>query len=866
MLNQNKFKSKALHRLPILLVIASVVIGLSAQIGAQAAPAAVPAGFVYRCGIHFCLNGNTFYFAGANTYDVFTYGGGYGDVETQWMDKARIDAHFANLQADKVTVLRLWMFSHESYHGFETAKGVYSDPQFAEFDYIIQSAKAHNVKLIPVFENYWEAYGGIDTRLAWEGLSGGHPARGQFFNKTKCPGCYTSYKNYVNYALNRVNHYSGIAYKNEPTIFAWELMNEPRYQDQTPNENSTGATLRAWVDEMGAYIKGIDPNHMLGTGMEGHGLAYGFGGDEGNPFVYIQQSPSIDFTSAHPYPNEAWANLTLAQTKTLVRAWISDSHNTVGKPFYMGEFNTKNVDRLTWWSDMFTDFEAADGDGTGFWWYQDHSVDGTYGVSVGAPELAAFRTHSTHMAAKNGPPPPTSTPCTGCPTSTPIPSNTPTPTISPTPSRTNTPVPFTNFVKGININGNAVIIEGNPWLSYASALSSGFTQSGGAQDTKSLTPNPPTDADTASMLNSLLYSSGNLLLSQTITNGNYQVYVWTMENYATNVRNWNLRVEGSVVATGLGLLPLNGWAKYGPYSANVTDGVLNVDLLMVQAQPMIMGLAIYSNGPTATPGGPTNTPTNTAPPTNTPTNTPVATATPTNTPTRTNTPPGPTNTPTRTFTPAPPTNTPTWTNTPLPPTNTPTRTNTPIGPTLTGTPTRTFTPVATATPTNTPTRTNTPSGPTPTSSANFHVQAALLACDCTKETQYNTVLYNDSAQSQANLKVRVFVNLTEVYAAGFTVNDVMTEEFYDQFGSVSYSPLTVWNAAQKTYYVDLIFGNTLAANSSDEVHWRIRMSAWQPVWDGTNDYSYGGLTSTLSTTPKMPVYQNNVRVYGTEPP
>src|SRR6185436_12380218 len=275
---------KTIHHLPILLVIASVVIGLSAQLGAQAAPApapaSVPPGFAYRCGIHFCLDGNLYYFAGANTYDVFTYGGGYGDIETQWMDKPRIDAHFAKLQADKVMVLRLWMFSHESYHGFEPAKGVYSNEQFSEFDYIIQSAKAHNVKLIPVFENYWEAYGGIDTRLAWEGVSGGHPGRWRFFNASICPGCRTSYKNYINYALNRVNHYSGIKYKDEPTIFAWDLMNEPRYQDATPNENTTGTTLRAWVDEMAAYVKSIDPNHMVGVGIEAHESRFGFGGDE----------------------------------------------------------------------------------------------------------------------------------------------------------------------------------------------------------------------------------------------------------------------------------------------------------------------------------------------------------------------------------------------------------------------------------------------------------------------------------------------------------------------------------------------------------------------------------------------------------
>ncbi|WP_328709823.1 hypothetical protein [Microbispora hainanensis] len=200
---------RPLHLLvsPALALTAGMAAGMVAF--SHTAAGAASSGFVQRCGIHFCLDGKMYYFAGANTYDVFTYGGSYGDTETQYMDKARIDAHMAELQADKVSVLRLWMFSHESRHGFEPGKGVYNDQQFALFDYVIESAKAHDIRLIPVFENYWEAYGGIDTRLRWEGLSGGHPGRAVFFDKTKCPGCFTQYKNYVDYALNRTNHYSG---------------------------------------------------------------------------------------------------------------------------------------------------------------------------------------------------------------------------------------------------------------------------------------------------------------------------------------------------------------------------------------------------------------------------------------------------------------------------------------------------------------------------------------------------------------------------------------------------------------------------------------------------------------------------------
>src|SRR5438105_4964540 len=124
-----------LFRLTVLLISLALIIpvlGMEFALPTTKASAAVPPGFAYRCGIHFCQDGQPFYFAGANTYDVFTYGDGSSnatqmDIETKFMDKARIDAQFARLQGDGVTVLRLWMFSHEAWHGFETAKGVYSE-------------------------------------------------------------------------------------------------------------------------------------------------------------------------------------------------------------------------------------------------------------------------------------------------------------------------------------------------------------------------------------------------------------------------------------------------------------------------------------------------------------------------------------------------------------------------------------------------------------------------------------------------------------------------------------------------------------------------------------------------------------------
>ncbi len=429
----------------MLLIIGGVIALLPSKNTAHAA-----SGFVTRCGIHFCLNGQLFYYAGANSYDLFTFGDGSNtatpdDIETKFMDKASIDAVFANAESDQIKVMRTWMFDHETWHGFETAKGVYNEAEFDEFDYIIQSAKAHGIMLIPDFENYWEAYGGIDTRLQWEGLPTGETNRWRFFNQQQCPGCFTQYENYVSHALNHVNHYSGVAYKNEPTIFAWELMNEPRYENATPDESTTGTTFRAWVDTMGAYVKGIDPNHMLGTGMEGQGTGYGYGGNSGNPFVYIHQSPYIDFTSAHFYPTESWANLSTTQAQAVIQAWVNDSHNTVGKPFILGEFNSRSdaaATRSTWWTALYSALEQYGADGDNFWMYVGRNTDSIYGVAHGVPELSVFIQHSQNMQKKSGtgitPVPPTNTPTTG-PITTPTTGSTSTPTTGPTATPTTGP-------------------------------------------------------------------------------------------------------------------------------------------------------------------------------------------------------------------------------------------------------------------------------------------------------------------------------------------------------------------------------------------------------------------------------------------
>ena len=74
-----------------------------------------------------------------------------------------------------------------------------------------------------------------------------------------------AYKSYVKTLLTRKNTITGIVYSEDPTVFAWELANEPQTSaDYEINQGiKPGSLVYDWLDEMSAYVKGLAPNHMV---------------------------------------------------------------------------------------------------------------------------------------------------------------------------------------------------------------------------------------------------------------------------------------------------------------------------------------------------------------------------------------------------------------------------------------------------------------------------------------------------------------------------------------------------------------------------------------------------------------------------
>ncbi|RKH13182.1 hypothetical protein D7V97_06335 [Corallococcus sp. CA053C] len=75
---------------------------------------------------------------------------------------------------------------------------------------------------------------------------------------------------------------------------------------------------------------------------------------------------------------------------------------------------------------------------------------------------------------------------------------------------------------------------GAAWQSYAAALSDGLSVNAPNLTTTSVMPVPATDASINAMLNSAIWKQTTLQVGHPVSNGNYQVYLWVMENHQSN--------------------------------------------------------------------------------------------------------------------------------------------------------------------------------------------------------------------------------------------------------------------------------------------------------------------------------------------
>jgi len=125
---------------------------------------------------------------------------------------------------------------------------------------------------------------------------------------------------------------------------AWNLINEPRCETWLVPD--CGDKLQSWIESESAFVKELDPNHMVTVGEEGF-----WAGDSpneyanptwwakamGQDFRRNHLPESIDFATIHIWP-DTWGRPEDSFQKSWILAHIREAEEELGKPLLLEEF------------------------------------------------------------------------------------------------------------------------------------------------------------------------------------------------------------------------------------------------------------------------------------------------------------------------------------------------------------------------------------------------------------------------------------------------------------------------------------------------------------------------------------------------
>lgn len=266
--------------------------------------------FAKAKGTQFEIAGKPYYFIGAN----FWAGMNLGSTQ-EGGNRARLIRELDKMKALGITNLRIIAGSEgphsEPYRiipSLQISPNVYDENLLDGLDFVLAEMGKRKMYAVMCLNDYWQWSGGFGQYLVWAKHSETipypepHPGGGTWQDYVKFLSDFYSnqsaqdlFKRHIAKIVNRVNSITQKPYKEDPTIFAWELANEPR---GSFNEEA----YRVWLQATARYIKSLDVNHMVTTGSEGKPLDI-----PGNDFLKDHAFPEIDYTTVHIWvQNWSW--------------------------------------------------------------------------------------------------------------------------------------------------------------------------------------------------------------------------------------------------------------------------------------------------------------------------------------------------------------------------------------------------------------------------------------------------------------------------------------------------------------------------------------------------------------------------------
>ena len=231
----------------------------------------------------------------------------------------------------------------------QTAPGVLNDTILEGLDFVIAELEKRDMEAVIYLNNAWDWSGGYGFYLKECGygdspnanVEGGYDRYVDYcadFARDTC--AQALYYEYVERIVARHNTITGRPYREEPSIMAWQLCNEPR---PFARDSVTKEMFAGWIARAAALIKHLDPNHLVSTGSEG------MVGCEADMALCecIHADPNIDYLTLHIWPiNWGWASRTdpdsgidnaCAKSSQYI-ALHTEMATRLGKPLVIEEF------------------------------------------------------------------------------------------------------------------------------------------------------------------------------------------------------------------------------------------------------------------------------------------------------------------------------------------------------------------------------------------------------------------------------------------------------------------------------------------------------------------------------------------------
>ncbi len=331
--------------------------------------------FVRVVGRGFVVNGDVpFRFVGANAAIM------HGTAAREGAEEV-LDA----IARDALSVVRIWALGEADGDGrdwqrtvaFRLGPDEWVEESFVHLDHVLAAARERNLRVVVVLANRWGDRGGFPQYLRWTGVE---PRR-----RNLLPAELTHvltdelarklYRTYVERIVTRTNTVNHVAYRDDPTIFSWELANELGAQDCTSQR-----ALVAWTREMSELVRRLDPNHLVAAGQLGwkdtQGLAW---------WTEIASLPDVSYVDHHVYP-ESLASHRVSDIAPLVDDRANVALNVLGRPLVIGEVGVPRTapfgaHRSELLSSMLARFDADGVAGAMVWIYRpDDERDDRHGI------------------------------------------------------------------------------------------------------------------------------------------------------------------------------------------------------------------------------------------------------------------------------------------------------------------------------------------------------------------------------------------------------------------------------------------------------------------------------------------------------